>query len=412
MLILILICAALPLRAVTLEECQSLARKRSPLIKHFSTNKVIADLESDNILTNYYPQISLEGQATNQSDVFSLPIKIPGVNIDSPDKTQYQASLSINQTIWDGGITKNNLDLKKIMLELNDANIEVKLYKLNEIINSLYFNVLIIDKNIRLLEKSKESLKANLMQINSLVENGVLLPSNRKIIEIEILRIESKIQSMRKDKIAAVESLEYWVGQNLPLDGFVSPSTNETTNLTIERPELKIFDANIAINRESEDFAESSIMPKIGLFGKFGYGNPNPYNFMETGWNTYYIAGVKLSWTVFDWFNSSRNIEIAKVKSQAVEFDKEDFVRSINIAAIKDKNEIEKMKQNINFEREILNGQKAICDEKFLQLMNGTATATEYIVEQNKQSQSEINIALFELNLEYYKINLLNKYGK
>ncbi len=412
LVVMLFLSAALSLQAITLEECKSLARKRSPLVKHFSSNKLISSLESDAINTNYLPQLTLEGTASYQSDVVSLPIKLPGINVSSPNNDQYQLSINLSQTIWDGGITKNNLDIEKILLELNNANTEARLYKLNEIINSLYFGVLMIDKNIDLIRKSQESLRANLTQISSLVENGVLLPSNRKSIEIEITRLESKIEGLKKDRAAAVASLEYWIGENIDSNSFEMPNVGELGELSVERPEMRIFDASIALNNEAKDMATSSIMPKIGFFGKFGYGNPNQFNFLEEGWQGYYMVGIKLNWTIFDWMKSSRKSEIASIKSSAVEYDKADFVRNVNISAVKDKYEIEKLLQSIDYEQKILSEQTAICNEKFAQLKNGTATATEYIIEQNKMSQSEINIALQQINIEFSKINLLNKYGK
>lgn len=411
-ILILIIFSSVAAKAITLEECRQAARKNSPLIKQFPLNSEISSRERDNLSTNYYPQFSVDAQATYQSDVFSLPIKIPGIVIPSPDKDQYQASLSVNQLLWDGGATKNNIEIKEAMLELSNASLEAKLYRLNEIINGLYFNILLIDKNIALIGKSVETLESNLVQINSLVDNGVLLPSNRKSIEIEKLRLTSQLNGMKNDKRAAKESLEYWIGTNIITDDFSLPKPEVPPTLEVNRPELSVYDANMKINEQYEDLANVSVMPKVALFGKAGYGKPNPFNFTENEWKTYYQVGVRFSWAPFDWFNSNRNVEIAQMKSKSVETEKADFLQNIEISAIRDKNEIIKLTDMIRDDKLIIAGQKQIADEKFSLLKNGSATSTEYIVEFNKYVQSEINASINEIKLELGKINLLNKYGK
>lgn len=410
--IVLIFAGTIVLNANTLEECRNLARRHSPLLKQLSINQEISNLEVDNSWTNYYPQFSIESQAHYQSDVFSLPISIPGISIPSPENAQYQASLNINQLIWDGGATKNQVDIQKALLEMNNAGLEMKLYKLNEIVNTLYFNVLIIDKNIEYLGKAVYTLTSNLKQINSLVENGVLLPSNRKSIEIEILKIRSQISSLKIDRKTAVSQLEYYVGVNLEADKFSMPQTEEIGRLQIERPEINYFDAMIKLNNEYEDMANVAIMPKIALFAKIGYGKPNQFNMFEQDWDSYYIAGIKLQWSPYDWFKSTRNANISKLKNKNIEQEKVDFTRNIEIASLRDRNEIQKNEVLIRENSEISLGQQQIADEKFSQLQNGVITATEYLIEYNRYIQADISTNIYKIKLELSKINLLNKYGK
>jgi len=45
----------------------------------------------------------VNGQATYQSDVTSIPVKIPGMNIEAPSKDQYKLTAELSQILYDGG---------------------------------------------------------------------------------------------------------------------------------------------------------------------------------------------------------------------------------------------------------------------------------------------------------------------
>lgn len=408
----ILLLGASALSAVELNELRELARTNSPLIKQFSTIESINSREMDNLSTNYLPQFSLDGQLSYQSDVFKIPLSFPGVRIESPAKDQYQFTLSANQLIWDGGVTKNLSEIKHNMLRLNNANLEIKLYRINEAINNLYFNVVLIDNAIEILENAKSNLEANLTKIKSLVANGAALPSNARSIEIEISKLSSNINALRTDRKSAINALEYWIGSNLPDDKFMLPQTSLPTSIENTRPELLAFEASEKIYSEQADMAKTSVMPRISAFAKLGYGAPNQFNMMETDWNDYYIVGLRFSWSFFDWFNSERNAEIAELSNKSLSYDRQDFVRNIEIATIKDKNDIQKYEDIIKDYTLILNSKKVLVAEKFAQLEAGTATSSDYVIEYNSMTDTELSIAQNKIKKELTKINLLNKFGK
>ena len=74
-----------------LSQCYTLAKQNYPIAKqkgyiNESLEQQIAQLKS-----NFKPQVDLVGQATYQSDVTSVPIKIP--NIDIPQISLIESSL-------------------------------------------------------------------------------------------------------------------------------------------------------------------------------------------------------------------------------------------------------------------------------------------------------------------------------
>jgi hypothetical protein len=58
-------------------------------------------LEIEAINKAKLPKIDLNAQATYQSDVTSLPISLPNVTVNPPNKDQYRA-VDVNQLIYNG----------------------------------------------------------------------------------------------------------------------------------------------------------------------------------------------------------------------------------------------------------------------------------------------------------------------
>jgi hypothetical protein len=69
-------------------------------------------LEIEAINKAKLPKIDLNAQATYQSDVTSLPISLPNVTVNPPNKDQYRATVDV-QLIYNGGLPMPLLKSKK-----------------------------------------------------------------------------------------------------------------------------------------------------------------------------------------------------------------------------------------------------------------------------------------------------------
>src|SRR5687768_14971839 len=73
-------------QTITLDWAYQRAEKQYPLTKQKDLVRQTADLNIENLRKGYLPQLSINGQASYQSDVTAVPISIPGVKFETPDK--------------------------------------------------------------------------------------------------------------------------------------------------------------------------------------------------------------------------------------------------------------------------------------------------------------------------------------
>ena len=93
--------------SVTLEKCQQWARENHPALKQSEIYQQILELKNENNATTFLPQVTLNGQATYQSDVTKIGLSLPNMNIPTVDKDQYKFYLDLKQIIWDGGLVRD-----------------------------------------------------------------------------------------------------------------------------------------------------------------------------------------------------------------------------------------------------------------------------------------------------------------
>ncbi len=73
---------------LSIEECYKLSRQHYPLLKQADVIMKSREYAIDNILKTWYPQINFNGQASYQSDVTQIPLKLPNIYIEIPSRDQ------------------------------------------------------------------------------------------------------------------------------------------------------------------------------------------------------------------------------------------------------------------------------------------------------------------------------------
>ncbi len=151
--------------------------------------------------------------------------------------------------------------------------------------------------------------------------------------------------------------------------------------------------------------------PKIWAFAQGGIGQPNPMNFFEVDPETYYIFGIQLNWDIYDWGQTNRKKQVFKMQQAIVDTRQQDFERNLNISMIKEYREIEKLKEILHKDDQIIELQEMIVKSTFSELENGVITSTEYLTELNILIQAQIKRAQHELSLFHTYVNIYTSTG-
>ncbi len=390
---------------LSLEECYTLVDKNYPLAKQ---NNLLAkqnafDLEV--IKTSKLPKLDFASQATYQSAVIELPISLPDATITPPNKDQYQATVNVNQLIYDGGLTNATLEEKTASLKTGQKQVEVNLYQLKEQVNHLYFSILLLQEKRALLVAKKKELQTTLKEVKAGVKFGTLLPNSDSVLEAELLKIEQQFIELDKDKISNIKSLSQLTGENISTTIILdNPEISINLETEISRPELDLFQLQKNQIEASEQLIAKKNSPKLSGFATGGYGNPG-LNMLDNSFQTYYMAGLKLNWKVFDWNSTKKQRKSLQVNKEIIDNEQEVFELNTSIELTKHQSEISKISEIIASDKDIISLRQKILETSSSQLKNGVITASAYITELTNLYEAENNLKTHNTQLSYAKAN-------
>jgi len=394
---------------ISLDSCYNWTRKNYPNLKQAKLWKEISGLKKENNRTTYLPQVSLNGQATYQSDVTKVDVALPNISIPIVSKDQYKAYAELRQTIWDGGLTASNAQIEDAVLQGNLSQLEVELYKLNEQVAQAFFTTLAMDKQKEVLAAQKKVLQEKRKAVQSGVENQMVEKSAALVLEAEILNIGQNELHLKAGKKAAIQMLSILTGQTIGENASLKyevPEVNTQNELT--RPEMQLFAAQKKQLEKQSDLLDKSRNPKLFGFGQAGYGRPG-LNMLDDNFDTYYLVGVGLSWNAFDWKKTSRQKQVLQLQSQLISKQKETFNQNINLLLAQQNEQIQKLEKLLETDSEMVALRSEIAQTSASKLENETITISDYIQDVQAETIAKLNIGLhkIQLNEAIEKYNLI-----
>lgn len=418
LLLFLLLCAGLSTSAQTadtlsLARCRRLAADNYPLIKQKELLNESLALKLKNLNTQYYPQLSLNAQATYQSAVTSIPQFSPMFEVPEMSKDQYKLTIDLNQVLWDGGLTSARKKVETSGLQADQMSVEVETEKINERINSLYFSILLVQQNEKVIRILQDELNSRLTKTEAGIRNGTVLQSTADVIKAELIKTNQQLSELKYAKTAALLMLSEFI--NVPLtestELLLPESALSTAVYDNQRPEMQLLDLQMNRLDVSKKLINANLRPRFYAFGQAGYGRPG-YNMLSNDFDFFAIAGLKANWNISGFYQSGREKRLIDLQKNMLRLQQETFDKNLRIATQKDATDMEKYTQLMIQDEELIKLRERITKTAASQLDNGVITATEYITELNYETQARLNLELHRLQQQLAIISYLNALGK
>ena len=404
---------------LNIDQCQEKARKNYPQIKQYSLIEQTGAYNISNANKGFLPQLSFSAQATYQSDVTEIPASLgqilsqltgQNVTIASMSKDQYKMVAELQQTIWDGGMISSQKEQIKATTELEKQKLEVDLYTIKERVNQIFFGILALNEQKVQIDLLQKELQTNYEKIKAYMQNGVANQADLDMIRVEQLKVKQKKAELNAIQKSYREMLTVMIADTTALTAALEKpvfDTDMSREFGIKRPELKLFDAQTSLFASQEKIIRAGNLPKLGVFGQGGYGNPG-LNMFNPGFTPYYILGAKLTWNFSGLYSQGNHLQKIALNKQTVASQKETFLFNTNLKVVNAQNEIAKIKEQIKSDDEIIALRKNIKKAAEVKVENGTLTVTDLIREINAESAAIQDKALRQIQLSMAIYNLKN----
>ena len=239
----------LPAQAqLTIDACQQKAQANYPLVAQYGLIRQSEQYDLENANKGYLPQLSLSAKASYQTDVTKIPFSLPGIDIPTLSKDQYQVVAEVNQVIWDGGNIRAKKQNVKASAEVDLQQQQVDMYAIRERVNSLFFGILLTEEQLELNRLYDEELERNYRKISSFIENGVANQADLDAVQVEQLSNRQQRVSLEATNRAYRQMLGAFIGENADSAELICPEVgSEPAPTDVNRPELRLLDADLRV---------------------------------------------------------------------------------------------------------------------------------------------------------------------
>ena len=384
--------------ALSIDSCYALAKRNYPLVKQMALIEKTKDYTLDNASKGYFPQLNIAGQATYQSEVTSIPISLPGMNIQAMSKDQYKIYAELSQSLTDPFIIKQQKAIVEANGNSEKEKLAVELYKLKERINQLYFGVLMIDAQLQQVNLLKKDIDLGLKKTNAAIANGVSLKSNADMLQAELYKTEQRSIELKATRKGYTDMLSLFI--NKTIDEQASFQMPNFTNLSsgVHRPELKLFEMQKKGMDAQQKLISTRNLPKLSLFFQGGYGRP-ALNVLNNEFGTYYIGGARFSWNLASFYTYKKEKQLLLINQHQIDLQKEVFLFNNQLLLKQQNSEVNKLQELLGSDQQIVALREKIKDTANVQLENGTITAIDYLNSLNAAEQAKQNLALHQIQL-------------
>ncbi|RUM47658.1 MAG: hypothetical protein DSY47_06675 [Hydrogenothermus sp.] len=295
--------------AITREDVIKLAEERTSQIKLSKKDLELVEAQIKEVMSNIYPHLEINGIYTKYD-----PNYVTGFSL----KSQYRASISLKQTIFDKSvfesikIAKLNRKLQKLILK------QVK----NEVLYTaltLYEDILykknllqIKQKTLNYWQKQLEFTEENYKQgfINKFEYLRTKAQYENAIAEVELARINYQ---------KALVNLEKFL--------FINRKINPNDNIVIfkegisseedlkNNPQLKVIEKTSKIKKEEARFYTSSLYPKLYFQASYEFYNTRDFPALNEVVRKGYVLNLSLNWQFFDGLNAKSKAIQSKINS-------------------------------------------------------------------------------------------------
>lgn len=399
---------------LSLADCLAKVRSATGASRQIDLVQQTADLNQKVVSRNYWPQASIGGKATWQSDVTSLPIDIPNFMVPTVPQDQYAATLDVSQPIYDGGVTQ-------ALKQIRTAESDLKINQLeSEILNSerqaidLFFQMALQNNIIANTTFLKNQLQISLKQAEDLLDAGVMDKGDVSSIRVKLYEANQKIIEATYHLSTAKKSLANMMQHPDTLFTVVvdRPSDRVESADLDDRPEIKAIGAKKELLLAQSRLNDAKVRPSMGAFINAGYGRPG-LNFLANSFDWFALGGVKLTLPIDHFYSKKTEMQnqINQLEIESSNLSQKDLLHRFERLEFQYRDEIEKLQSWIREDRNIVELRKGIQSISDAKWKAGIITTTEYLATVTDLNIAQERLASHENILTKMQALLTNLYS-
>ena len=394
---------------LTLDECQQMASDNYPLLQKYDLVRQTTEDTIKNIQRGYWPQLSLGGQVSYQSEVTDLPdvlshlLSESSPNYKGMAKDQYQIALDLNQVIWDGGHIKARRDLAASDAEVQVAQADVEMYAIRSRVNELFFGILLLDEKIRLNETLQTLLLDNCRMLETRKMHGTAMESDVDVMRAEYLEARQDLTALRSMRKSYRQMLAIFIGKDTAsVINLQKPAASLPQTFDNRRPELNLYAMQMQQTEAQSHLLNVGLRPKLSLFAQGVYGYPG-YDMFDSMFDHDLklngIVGIRFSWNIGRLYTFKTDKHKLELTRKQIETAREIFLFNNNLQSVRERETVNQYHQMMEEDSDIIRLRTSVRQAAEAKLQHGVIGVNDLLQEITKENRARIDHSLHEMEM-------------
>lgn len=394
---------------LTLDECQQMASDNYPLLQKYDLVRQTTEYTIKNIQRGYWPQLSLGGQVSYQSEVTDLPdvlshlLSESSPNYKGMAKDQYQIALDLNQVIWDGGHIKARRDLAASDAEVQVAQADVEMYAIRSRVNELFFGILLLDEKIRLNETLQTLLLDNCRMLETRKMHGTAMESDVDVMRAEYLEARQDLTALRSMRKSYRQMLAIFIGKDTAsVINLQKPAASLPQTFDNRRPELNLYAMQMQQTEAQSRLLNVGLRPKLSLFAHGVYGYPG-YDMFDSMFDHDLklngIVGIRFSWNIGRLYTFKTDKHKLELTRKQIETAREIFLFNNNLQSVREREAVNQYHQMMEEDSDIIRLRTSVRQAAEAKLQHGVIGVNDLLQEITKENRARIDHSLHEMEM-------------
>lgn len=391
------------------------AARLDPRERQLGLQATATELRLRTLAAERLPALSLDARTQYQSDVTTLPVAPPGT--PTPPHHTYDASITARQALFDPTIGARRR-VERAQLDESLAQVRATTFTLRQEVNDAFFAAAALQERIATIDVALTDLAARLREATQRLAAGVALPGDTASLAATILQRRQDRLLLAGERAAAIARLAALSGRSIrDADVLVVPDLSDAAGevgAAIDRvrlrPEYAQFDAARARLTMQDDVARAYLLPRLAAFGRLGYGRPG-LNMLSDRFDTYWLGGLELRWTPWNWGTIGRERELLRVQREIVATNEAAFTRSLRRNLEQSVAAIARLDTTLVLDERVVALRQIVEREAAAKLREGAITSAEYVDRSTDLLEARVARIQHRVELAHARATLLTMLG-
>ena len=232
-----------------------------------------------------------------------------------------------------------------------------------------------------------------------MVKGGTAAESDWQSVKAERLNVIQKATELASQKQMLQRMLSTFCG--IEMKEVQKPAVASVDGVN-NRPELRLFDAQLRLADTQEKALNAAMMPKLGVFAQGYYGYPG-YNMFEDmmshDWSWNGMIGARLTWNIGALYTRKNDKTKIQLQRHLTETNRDVFLFNNDLEQIQQNENITRYKKLMADDDEIITLRSAVRKAAESKLSHGIIDVNDLVREINAENAARVQQSMHEIEM-------------